>query len=63
LRDGLASWGQFCIDKQLAAALRGDLNKGLFFRGAGALPFGNQIRSVCDLMTRMLTPPEAALAG
>ena len=63
LRDGQASWGQFCIDKQLAAALRGDLKKGLFFRGAGALPFGNQIRSVCDLMTRMLTPPQAALAG
>ncbi len=63
LRDGLASWGQFCIDKQLAAALCGDLKKGLFFRGAGALPFGKQIRSVCELMTRMLTPPPAMLAG
>jgi nitronate monooxygenase len=63
LRDGLASWGQFCIDKQLAAALRGDLKKGLFFSGVGALPFGNQIRSVCELMTRMLTAPHAASAS
>ena len=35
LRDGLQGWGQFCIDNQLAAALRGDTKKGLFFRGAG----------------------------
>ena len=61
LRDGLPSWGQFCIDKQLAAALRGDLKKGLFFRGAGALPFGRQIRSVCELMTTMLTAPHPVL--
>lgn len=56
LRDGLAGWGQFCIDKQLAAALRGDVKKGLFFRGVGALPFGNDICSVHALMTRLLTP-------
>jgi nitronate monooxygenase len=56
LRDGLPGWGQFCIDHQLAAALRGDLKKGLFFRGAGALPFGAQIRSVRELMERLLTP-------
>jgi nitronate monooxygenase len=56
LRDGLAGWGQFCIDNQLAAALRGDTKKGLFFRGAGPLPFGNQIRSVRDLMQHLLTP-------
>ena len=55
LRDGLSGWGQFCIDNQLAAALRGDTKKGLFFRGAGALPFGDQIRSVRDLMQRLLT--------
>ena len=60
LRDGLATSGQFCIDRQLAAALRGDLKKGLFFTGAGALPFGNQIRSVRELMTKMLTAPPAA---
>ena len=55
LRDGLSGWGQFCIDNQLAAALRGDVKKGLFFRGAGVLPFGEQIRSVRDLMERLLT--------
>jgi nitronate monooxygenase len=54
LRDGFKDWGQFCIDNQLAAALRGDVRKGLFFRGAGALPFGQQIRSVRDLMARLL---------
>lgn len=56
LRDGLAEWGQFCIDNQLAAALRGDIKKGLFFRGAGALPFGSAIRSVRDLLELLLTP-------
>ena len=56
LRDGLPGWGQFCMDNQLAAALRGDVKKGLFFRGVGALPFGDQIRSVRDLMDRLLTP-------
>ena len=56
LRDGLAGWGQFCIDHQLAAALRGELKKGLFFRGKGALPFGNQIRSVRELVERLLAP-------
>jgi nitronate monooxygenase len=55
LRDGFKDWGQFCIDNQLAAALRGDLKKGLFFRGVGALPFGTQIRSVRELMERLLT--------
>jgi len=56
LRDGLKGWGQFCIDQQLAAALRGDVKKGLFFRGAGALPFGTQInRSVRELIERLLT--------
>jgi nitronate monooxygenase len=56
LRDGLPGWGQFCIDNQLAAALRGDVKKGLFFRGAAALPFGEQIRSVRELLERLLTP-------
>jgi len=55
LRDGFAEWGQFCIDNQLAAALRGDVKKGLFFRGAGALPFGTRIRPVRELLERMLT--------
>lgn len=59
LRDGLPGWGQFCIDNQLAAALRGDLKKGLYFRGAGALPFGAQIRSVRELIERLLQRGQA----
>jgi nitronate monooxygenase len=55
LRDGLKDWGQFCIDNKLALALRGDVKRGLFFRGAGALPFGEQIRSVRELIERLLT--------
>jgi nitronate monooxygenase len=55
LRDGFKDWGQFCIDNQLAAALRGDEKKGLYFRGVGALPFGPQIRSVRELVERLLT--------
>ena len=62
LRDGLPTWGQFCIDTQLAAALRGDVQKGLFFRGVGSLPFGEQIRSVRELMMRLLTQPDTAAA-
>ena len=58
LAHGLAAWGQFCIDKQLAAALRGDVKKGLFFRGVGELPFGHDIRSVRELMTRLMTRNE-----
>ena len=65
LRDGLPGWGQFCIDNQLAAALRGDTKKGLFFRGAGELPFGSQIKTVRELVQRLLTPGVAhgGLAG
>ena len=54
LRDGNAGWGQFCIDQQLAAALRGDARHGLFFTGRGALPFGAEIRSVHELIARLL---------
>ena len=57
LRDGIGSIGQFCIDTQLAAALRGDVTKGLFFRGAAALPFGSQIRPVRDLIDYLLGGP------
>lgn len=56
LRDGTPGWGQFCIDTQLAAAVRGDVKKGLFFRGVGALPFGDRIVSVRALIERLLTP-------
>ena len=55
LRDGLAKAGQFCIDMQLAAALRGDVRSGLFFRGAAPLPFGSEIRPVRDLVAFLMT--------
>ena len=60
LRDGVSEWGQFCIDTHLAAALRGDAKRGLYFRGVGALPFGTEIRSVRALMQTLLTAPVAA---
>ena len=55
LRDGIASIGQFCIDTQLAAALRGELSRGLFFRGASPVPFGAAIRPVRELIDYFLT--------
>ncbi len=55
LRDGISKIGQFCIDKQLAAAVRGDVKKGLFFRGASSLPFGKQIRPVRELIDYLMT--------
>ncbi len=60
LRDGIAKIGQFCIDHQLAAALRGDVMSGLFFRGDGKLPFGAQIRPVRELIGFLLGETEAA---
>lgn len=54
LRDGKPEMGQFCIDQQLGHAFEGDARKGLFFRGAGTLPFGKDIRSVHDLMQWLL---------
>lgn len=71
LRDGLAKFGQFCIDNQLAAAVRGDYEKGLFFRGKQPLPFGSAIRPVRELVNYLLTgvmpvglpQPAAALAA
>ena len=54
LRDGSAAMGQFCIDKQLGHAWSGEVDKGLFFRGAAALPFGPEIRPVEDLMAYLL---------
>jgi len=55
LRDGIAKIGQFCIDTQLAAALRGELTRGLFFRGASSVPFGHAIRPVHELIDYLLT--------
>lgn len=54
LRDGIAKVGQFCIALHLSAALKGDVQHGLFFRGGGSLPFGDQIRSVRELIAFML---------
>ena len=55
LRDGLKKAGQFCIDSQLVAALKGDVNKGLFFRGSESLAFGNAVRTVQELIDYLLT--------
>jgi len=55
LRDGIAEIGQFCIDTRLAYALKGDIKKGLFFRGSESLPFGNAIRPVAELIRYLLT--------
>lgn len=63
LRDGKAAWGQFCIDKVLGHALAGDVRKGLFFRGAGRLPFGAEIRPVRDLFDWLLAPAPVVAAG
>ena len=65
LRDSIAKFGQFCIDNQLAAALKGDVEKGLFFRGSETLPFGAAIRPVRDLINYFLTgeKPEVALVA
>jgi nitronate monooxygenase len=54
LRDGIQKIGQFCIDNQLAAALAGDVERGLFFRGSGKLPFGEAIRPVRELIDYLL---------
>jgi nitronate monooxygenase len=62
LRDGVSKMGQFCIDSQLAAAMRGDINKGLFFRGSESLPFGPAIRPVRELLEYLVTGRKAAFA-
>ncbi|MGE0876430.1 MAG: NAD(P)H-dependent flavin oxidoreductase [Burkholderiales bacterium] len=54
LRDGLAQAGQFCIDHHLAAALAGDVEHGLFFRGSESVPFGADIRPVAELVRHLL---------
>jgi nitronate monooxygenase len=62
LRDGIAAIGQFCIDTRLAFALRGDVKKGLFFRGSESVPFGSAIRPVSELIDYLLTGRMPALA-
>lgn len=63
LRDGLPRAGQFCIDHHLAAALRGDTERGLFFRGSEAVPFGAEIRPVRDLFDHLLARRALAAAA
>ena len=60
LRDGNPAMGQFCIDQQLGHAMAGETDKGLFFRGAVALPFGREIRSVEALMEHLITGRQPA---
>lgn len=55
LRDGVAKSGQFCIDRQLAYALAGDVARGLFFRGSEPLPLGKVIAPVKDLVDYLLS--------
>jgi nitronate monooxygenase len=55
LRDGIAAIGQFCIDTRLAFALKGDVKKGLFFRGSETVPFGSAIRPASELLDYLLT--------
>ncbi len=54
-KDGNPHAGQFCIETQLAAAQRGNIQQGLFFRGSESLPFGSHIRKVHDLLEYLLT--------
>jgi nitronate monooxygenase len=63
LRDGINAIGQFCIDTRLAFALKGDVKKGLFFRGSESLPFGMEIRPVADLIDYLLTGRRPALTA
>ena len=66
LRDGNAQAGQFCIAHHLGAALHGDVERGLFFRGSEPLPFGDAIRSVARLIAHLLEEslvPSLSAAG
>jgi len=54
-KDGNPGAGQFCIEVQLAAAQRGNIEQGLFFRGSESLPFGREIRKVRELIEYLLS--------
>ncbi len=54
LRDGIASMGQFCIDQHLSAAWRGEIKKGLFFKGKMPLPFGQCMKSVHETIEYLM---------
>ncbi len=53
-KDGNPAAGQFCIETQLAAAQRGNIEQGLFFRGSESLPFGREIRKGRELLEVLL---------
>ena len=57
-KDGKPAAGQFCIETRLAAAQKGKVDHGLFFRGGASLPFGDQIRPVADVLKMLLTGSE-----
>lgn len=59
-RDGNPAAGQFCILKQLEAAVKGDYEKGLFFRGSEPMIFENKIHPVHDVLEYLLTGNKAA---
>jgi len=58
-KDGKPAAGQFCIETRLAAAQKGKVKQGLFFRGGASLPFGDQIRPVADVLSLLLRGEEA----
>lgn len=60
-KDGNPDAGQFCIETQLAAAAKGNVEQGLFFRGDAPLPFGHEIRPVRHLLEYLLTGVAPAL--
>ncbi|MNY39501.1 hypothetical protein D3C86_1741850 [compost metagenome] len=54
LRDGVARIGQFCIDRKLSQALKGDVER------KGTLPFGDAIRPVADLIHYLMSGEKPA---
>lgn len=62
-RDGIEKFGHFCIDARLSAALRGDRETGLFFRGREILPFGSAIRSVRELLDLLVADIRPAVSA
>jgi nitronate monooxygenase len=47
----------------LAFALKGDIRRGLFFRGSEEFPFGRAIRPVKELIDYLMTGMRPALAS
>ena len=53
-KDGKPAAGQFCIETRLAAAQKGKVPQGLFFRGGAPLPFGSEVHSVQAILAHLL---------